>query len=222
MTNAMRIVDLSQMIAPDMPLWPGTPAPLFDDLGTVSRDGFGERWLQLSSHTGTHVDAPAHIIDGAATLDQLDAERFIGSGVLLDLRAVRPGDAVGADCLLAARASIEASDFLLLHTGWSRLWGKDAYHRGYPVLSVEAAALLAGSGLKGVGIDAPSFDSEESAELPVHRCLLGAGLVLIENLTALDKIGGNGFYFSALPLPIAGAEASPVRAIATIPDFVTK
>lgn len=76
-------------------------------------------------------------------------------------------------------------------------------------------------GLKGVGIDAPSFDEVDSEPLPIHRCLLGAGLVLIENLTALDRLGNGNFLLSVLPLPIAGAEACPVRAVAVIPSFET-
>lgn len=214
----MHIVDLSHPVTADMPLWPGTPAPNFSDLHTVGRDGFGERWLQLSSHTGTHLDAPAHLFEGAASLDRLPVDHFIGKGALLDLRDAQP-EPVSLDQLLLQRATIESAEFLLLHTGWSRFWGKAAYDGGYPVLSEEAAAWLAGLGLKGIGIDAPSFDDPDSEELPIHRALLGAGLVLIENLTALDRLGGHEFLLSVLPLPIAGAEACPVRAVALIASF---
>jgi len=217
----MRIVDLSHPISPAMPLWPGTPRPEFSDLCTVGRDGFGERWLQLSSHTGTHLDAPAHLFDGAATLDQLDVSHFIGKGALLDLRQTEAGP-VSLDRVLASRERIGQAEFLLLHTGWSRFWGRDEYSRGYPVLSPEAAAWLAGLGLKGIGIDAPSFDEADSEVLPIHRRLLRAGFVLIENLTGLEPLGDRGFFFSALPLPVSGAEACPVRAVAAIPSFDTE
>ena len=215
----MRIVDLSHPVTAAMPLWPGTPAPEFSDLHTVARDGFGERWLQLSSHTGTHLDAPAHLFEGAASLDRLAVEHFIGRGVALDLRDSRD-ETISLDALLASRERIGRAEFLLLHTGWSRFWGSDGYDRDYPQLSAEAAAWLTGLGLKGIGIDAPSFDEADSEALPVHRCLLGAGLVLIENLTALERIGDGDFLFSALPLPISGAEACPVRAVAILPPFL--
>ncbi|MBN1929207.1 MAG: cyclase family protein [Chlorobiaceae bacterium] len=218
----MRIVDLSHPITAAMPVWPGTPAPEFSDLCTVGRDGFGERWLQLSSHTGTHLDAPAHLFEGAATLDRMPVEQFIGAGAMLDLRGAS-GQAVSLAQLLAVRSTIGQAEFLLLHTGWSRFWGCEAYNRGYPVLSEEAAAWLAGLGLKGVGIDAPSFDAADSEALPIHRRLLGAGLLLIENLTTLDQLAGSGdFLLSALPLPISGAEACPVRAVALLPSLETK
>jgi len=217
----MRIVDLSHPISPAMPLWPGTPKPEFSDLCTVGRDGFGERWLQMSSHTGTHLDAPAHLFEGAATIDRMPVERFVGKGALLDLRAAS-SELVSLDQLLIHRATIEQADFLLLHTGWSRFWGSDEYNCDYPVLSSEAAAWLVGLKLKGIGIDAPSFDDPGSEALPNHRCLLGSGLILIENLTALDQLDGSDFLLSALPLPISGAEACPVRAVAVIPSFEIK
>ncbi|NTW54148.1 MAG: cyclase family protein [Chlorobaculum sp.] len=214
----MRIIDLSHPISAQMPLWPGTPAPEFSDLHMISRDGFGERWLQLSSHTGTHLDAPAHIVEGAATLDRLPVDAFIGKGFLIDLRETRHG-AITLEALLEFRAQIGQAEFLLLHTGWSRFWGSDAYHRGYPALSAEAAEWLAGAGLKGIGIDAPSFDAGDSDTLPVHKRLLGAGILLIENLTALDQLTSSFFLLSVLPLNIAGAEACPTRAVGILSSF---
>jgi kynurenine formamidase len=217
----VRIVDLSHPISPAMPLWPGTPRPEFSDLYSVGRDGFGERWLQLSSHTGTHLDAPAHLLEGEATLDCLPVDRFIGKGALLDLRNPQ-SEPVSLEQLLLHRATIEQAQFLLLHSGWSWFWGTAKYDRDYPVLSEDAASWLCGVGLKGIGIDAPSFDEPGSEALPVHRCLLGAGLILIENLTALDRLDGHAFFLSALPLPISDAEACPVRAVAVISSFDTK
>lgn len=218
----MHSVDLSHPITTAMPVWPGTPPPEFSDLCTIGRDGFGERWLQLSSHTGTHIDAPSHIVEGADSLDRLPVETFIGKGTLFDLRDMS-SVTISLDYFFTRRAQIEQTEFLVFHTGWSRFWGTGAYDRGYPVLSQEAAEWLAGLHLKGIGIDAPSFDIEGSDSLPVHRCLLGGGLLLIENLTALDQIDGIGsFFLSVLPLNITDAEACPVRAVAIIPFFETK
>jgi kynurenine formamidase len=215
----MHIVDLSHPITANIPVWPGTPKPAFTDLCSIGRNGFGERWLQLSSHTGTHIDAPAHLIEGAASLDKLPVDTFFGSGVVLDLREVCR-ETLSLDLLLASRSLIEQARFLLLHTGWSRFWGDASYNHGYPVLSPEAAGWLAGVGLRGIGVDAPSFDTCGSEVLPVHHCLLGSGLILIENLTALDRIEEHGFLLSIFPLGITGAEACPVRAIAIMPSFL--
>ncbi len=214
----MRIVDLSHPISAEMPLWPGTPAPEISDLHTIGRDGFGERWLQLSSHTGTHLDAPAHIVEGAATLDRMPVDAFIGKGTVLDVTQSQR-ETITLETLLEFRAQIGQAEFLLLHTGWSRFWGRDEYNRDYPALSAETAEWLAGAGLKGVGIDAPSFDAWDSEALPVHRRLLGAGLLLIENLTALDQLADSVFLLSVLPLNIAAAEACPVRAVGIRSSF---
>jgi len=123
------------------------------------------------------------------------------------------------EALLSRRSQISEAEFLLLHTGWSRFWGTDEYNRGYPALSPAAAEWLAETGLKGVGIDAPSFDAEDSASLPVHKRLLGAGMLLVENLTALDRLTGSDFFLSVLPLNIAGAEACPTRAVGILSSF---
>ena len=214
----MRVIDLSHPISAEMPLWPGTPAPEISDLHTIGRDGFGERWLQLSSHTGTHLDAPAHIVEGAATLDRMPVDAFIGKGTVLDVTQSQR-ETITLETLLEFRAQIGQAEFLLLHTGWSRFWGRDEYNRDYPALSAETAEWLAGAGLKGVGIDAPSFDAWDSEALPVHRRLLGAGLLLIENLTALDQLADSVFLLSVLPLNIAAAEACPVRAVGIRSSF---
>lgn len=218
----MRILDLSRPIDAAMPAWPGTPQPEFSEICTIIVDGFAEKRLCFSSHTGTHIDAPAHMIVGGVTLDKLTPDRFFGKALLVDLRCIG-GGVIGIDMLLERVPQITEAEFLLLNTGWSQHWGSDAYDSGFPVLSTDAARWLADSGLKGAGIDASSFDAADSHDYPVHRMLLGAGKLLIENLAGLDQLdqhdqlGENGeFWLSVLPLPIAGAEACPVRAVAII------
>ncbi|NTW52252.1 MAG: cyclase family protein [Chlorobiaceae bacterium] len=214
----MRIVDLSHVITSDMPVWPGTSPPEFSEICTIARDGFAEQSISISSHTGTHIDAPAHIIDGGASIDTLDIGRFFGKALLVDLYS-QPGGSIPVEALRPFAPLIEQSDFLLLHTGWSRFWGQGGYDRDYPVLSAGAASWIAGFSLKGVGIDAPSFDLSGSDDYPVHRCLLAEGILLIENLTNLDRLNEDLFFLSVLPLGIVGAEASPVRAVALLEPF---
>ncbi|NTU52557.1 MAG: cyclase family protein [Chlorobiaceae bacterium] len=212
----MRLIDLSHPVDPGMPVWPGTPQPSFADISTIRRDGFAERQLCFSSHTGTHIDAASHIIEGGASLDRTSLDRFFGKGALVDLRDVGC-PVIDADLLQQSASLSDETEFLLLHTGWSRFWGSDAYNSGFPVLSAEAARWLAASGLKGIGIDAPSFDEAASHHYPVHRIVLEAGIILIENLTALHLLDHCGFFLSVFPLSITGAEACPVRAVAILP-----
>lgn len=209
------VVDLSHPIFEDMPVYPGTAAPEIVTECTVADDGFVERKITFFSHTGTHVDAPAHLIENGRTLDGYPVGRFCGSAVVVDV-AGAVGRTIEAADLDVRLKGIEGIDFVLLRTGWSRYWRSDRYFSGYPVLGIDAATRLAGLGLKGVGFDTISPDAIESTDLPVHRALLGADLIIIENLTGLELLPAGEFHFSCLPLAIVDADGSPVRAIALI------
>ncbi len=211
----MTIVDLSHFIEAGMPVYPGTEPPVLAEANTIDGDGFREKKLSLYSHTGTHMDAPAHILAGTKTLDQLPVETFCGEAMLLN-------------CTAAGRASIDLHDlvrhadaihkcrFLILHTGWSRYWGDERYFSDYPVLTPDAACWLAGAGLRGVGLDTISADAADAADLPIHTILLGAGMVIVENLTNLAALAHPFFLFACFPLKIRDADGSPVRAVAMV------
>lgn len=209
------IIDLTHAICETMPVFPGTEAPRLDEAYTIERNGFAEKMLHLVSHTGTHIDAPGHILPGALRLDGFPAGKFFGPGVALDVSAVR-GRAVEIDDLRDREAALREADFALLHTGWARHWGEGGYFGRYPVLSAVAARWLAGLGLKGFGVDTISVDEIDSRELPVHRALFAANMVIVENLGDLAPLLGREFLFSCLPLKIADADGSPIRAIAIL------
>lgn len=201
----MKIIDLTQMLEDGMPVYPGTEPPIMAEANTIERDGFREKLITMYSHTGTHMDAPAHIFPEGATLDNLPLETYYGSACVLDLPVANPQ---------ALEKLIAASDFLLLRTLWSRHWGSENYFGRFPALNTETAEWLTGFGLKGIGVDAISVDPIDSADLPVHRILLGAGLVIVENLTNLDLLPADNFMFSCFPLKIQKADGSPIRAVA--------
>lgn len=209
----MTVIDLSHTITESIPVYPGTECPSFINACTIDRDGFAEKKMTFYTHTGTHLDAPAHILPGAGTVDKLPIGHFYGRAVLVDCTGIRDRD-IGPEDLEPYRQAVEASRFVILHTGWSKLWGNETYFDGFPVLSDEAARWLCGFNLKGLGIDAMSVDRVGSAGFPVHRLLLDRGLVIIENLTNLDQLTGRQFTFCCFPLKIAGADGSPVRAAA--------
>ncbi len=209
------VIDLTHVLRPGMPVYPGTEPPEFLVPCTIAVDGFTEKKLTLYSHTGTHMDAPAHILEGAPTLDRLPAARFVGSAVVLDLSHLGKPEISLAD-LAPFAPRIAGKEFLILHTGWSDLWGDPAYFEGYPVLSMEAAQWIATLGLKGLGVDMISIDGPDTTEFPVHRIILGAGMVAVENLTALRQVGEEALTFCCFPLKIEQADGSPVRAIALL------
>jgi kynurenine formamidase len=118
--------------------------------------------------------------------------------------------------LQAREEDLRAADFLLLNTGWDGKWGSKGYFSGFPVLTPEAAEFLAESGLKGLGVDAVSVDPAGAEDLFVHRTLLGAGMLIVENLRGLGELPAFGFTFVCAPLPLSGADGAPVRALALV------
>lgn len=210
------VVDLTHPLEEGMPVYPGTPPFAIRQVGSLERDGFREKALSLVSHMGTHMDAPAHIFRDGFTLDRFPIENFIGSAVVADVRTFPAGGEIPLSALLPYEPALKNARFLLLWSGWSRFWGEERYFSGYPVLSDEAALWLSTFSLAGVGVDMISLDSSDSRDLPVHRRLLGGGLVLIENLTQLELIHDRRILLACFPLKIADADGSPVRAAAIV------
>lgn len=215
-----RVVDLSQTIAPGMPVFPGTEPPRFEQGAAIASHGFAELRVSMFTHTGTHMDAPCHVLEGAPSLDQLPPERFVGPACMLDVRGL---ERVTRRHLEARAQLLESCGFLLLRTGMEQHWGAPEYFGAFPCLDLEAATWLAGLGLSGVALDAISVnaisvDPLDAAGLDVHRILLGAGMVIVENCRNLARLPEQGFVFCAMPLPIQGADGSPVRAVAFVPE----
>ena len=212
----MTIVDLTHVIRPRMPVYPGTEPPEFSPSCTISQHGFAENKITFYSHTGTHMDAPAHIIRGGATLDQLPIDRFCGQACVVDV-TLAGGRTVDIAALQPAEDLMQNVDFVLLRTGWSDLWHEAGYFEGYPLLTPTAAEWIGAFGLKGLGVDMISVDREGSTRLPIHRIFLGRDILIIENLTNLKALPSGVFSFWCLPLKIEKGEGAPVRAVAMVP-----
>lgn len=211
----MQIIDLSHTIENGMPVYPGTQPPLIETPLTIDANGFQEKKLSFFSHTGTHVDAPAHIIAGASSLDQLMLDSFVGRAFVMDISA-NGKKSIEKEDLAGYAGQFEEFDFALFYSGWSDFWGNEKYFQDYPVLSEEAADWICQYDLKGIGIDACSFDTMDSNDLVIHNKLLDRGFVLIENLANLSGLPDMPFMFSCLPLKIKAADGSPVRAVALL------
>lgn len=209
----MKLVDLTYPITEGMPVFPGTTPPIIVDSVTVEKDGFAEKLLTFFSHTGTHMDAPAHIFGDGMTLDEMPLDSFIGRAVVADLRNVG-SSVVEVEDLAPYESSLRNSDYLLCLTGWSRLWGNESYFRGFPILSGEACRWLVEMDLKGIGMDAISVDPVDSMDLPNHRIFLGAGMVIVENLKNLELLPRETDFY-CLPMKIGNSDGAPVRAVAS-------
>lgn len=215
----MRIIDLTQLIAPEMPVYPGTEPPRLLPANTYEESGFRETLLTLFSHTGTHMDAPAHLFPHRTTLDAFPASQFVGSALVLDCTDVPEGGVIGMERIEAVRQKADLAQFLLIRTGWDARWGTDAYFGNYPVISHEVANYLIASGKKGIGLDVIGVDPIADEGLTLHKLLFAQReIVVIENLCRLEACGEELFTFCALPLKYRNADGAPVRAVALVEE----
>lgn len=207
----MHVIDLTHPMHTAMPVFPGDDPVNVRRTRFVKRDGYAMTTLTANTHAGTHVDVAAHLFPDAPGLDWLGPDNFVGWGAVIDLTGL---DSPAIDQPhLAALGAIEGLDFALLHTGHDRHWKTEHYFSDHPYLTETGCRYLAGLGLKGVGLDTPSPDPAGATDLRAHTTLLNNGLVVVENLCNLGELPDQDFLFSCLPLRIADAEASPVRAV---------
>ena len=212
-----KLVDLSMPLsAASIPV-PGHPIPRFQVLHELERDGVRNTLVTISLHTATHVDAPSHFIADGATIDEIPVERLDRPGVRIDLTPTAPGKAIGsADLERAGFDPAAAKDaILLLATGWTdRAWKTKELYGAHPYLMLDAAEAISAAGPSALGLD---FAVDRAKPWPNHGVLLGAGVLLIENLMGLAALPADGFTVRAFPLRIAGENGAPARVIAEIP-----
>ena len=206
----MPVIDLSHTLMNHMPVFPGTEVPRFKTTGSIEKDGYVEKMLTMLSHTGTHMDAPAHMMEQGATLDTFALDKFMGPAMVLDGTGL---SGIDTHHLIRQEEQIARCDFIIFQTGWSKYWGQDRYYSGFPVLTSNAARWLTQFNLKGVGVDTISIDAADSVIFPVHKILLPENILIIENLTNLDKVKNGLFTFCCFPLKIEQADGSPIRAV---------
>ena len=209
----MKFIDLSYTISEATPVYPGTEAPIVSTPCTIEHQGFAEKRLNLFSHTGTHMDAPSHILPNGKALDCFPIDRFTGRAMVADLTGIASPEITIQD-LQPCEAQLSHIEFLLLHTGWYWKWGQENYFVDYPVLAADAARWLAGFPLRGIGMDMISIDRTDTATYPIHRIFLEKEILIIENLTNLAELPATIFTFYCFPLKIQDADGSPVRACA--------
>jgi kynurenine formamidase len=209
----LNIIDLSQNIDKKMSVYPGTKKPIIDQIHNIEKEGYRESEFIISSHTGTHIDAPAHMLNDGAYLDQLSLEHFFGKATILDF-SMFSNRLIAKKDLALFKDKIDNTDFLLIKTNWSKYFGQEMYFKGFPTLTEEAAKWLSQFKLKGIGIDAISIDTMDTVDFEVHRALLGKDIIIIENLTNLDAVIDENFILSIMPIKYENADGSPVRAVA--------
>ena len=213
-----KIIDLTHKLSTGMPVYAGDkPAPeITSTTSKFSRD-ITISSIRLGSHFGTHMDAPQHFFPHGKSLLDFPVSRFIGSALCLNKKDHSPG---GIELDQEERIILHRAKpaWVLVYTGFDQNWGKENYFINHPCLSRSFAEFLLEMNVSGVGVDFPSIDAANAQQFdyPIHRLLLGAGLLAIENLTSLDKLPTlQLFDLCALPLK-TDTEGAPTRVVAVL------
>ena len=218
--GAFRIVDLTSVLNGQTPCYPGDPKYTKSWHLQFGEQGFCVSKLEMSAHSGTHVDAPLHFLgDGFPDLAGMALQYFMGEAIALE-RPKQPGENLCAADL--AGADIRSGDIVLFRTGWDQRAGSPAFFQEeWPGLEPSLVEELIRRGVKAVGGDIASVDSPAAlaAGAPAHKLAGRAGLPVFEGLVNLDRVTGQRFYFLGLPLKLEGGEASPIRAVSLLPHI---
>ncbi len=212
----MNPIDLTLEISNKLPSFPGSPRPQFISWANKKADGYNLELIFLSSHSGTHLDAPIHFIDQGLKIDKIPLKRLVTDATLCKIRKEANEPITSKDILEFERKNgeIEAGTSVIFATGWWRNLTKKDYFAKNPGLSLSAAKYLSQRRVNLVGIDSPSIDLGGDSKFSAHHILLKKGVLILENLCNLEKIHSTSFKLVVLPLKLKGGTGSPVRAIA--------
>jgi kynurenine formamidase len=204
--------DLTHVFSDALPF-----GPKVERMMSLPEHGMNLSRLEMMLHSGTHLDAPNHFFGDGPSIEEIPLERLWGPGVVWRIQTGEHGVIDEAD-LAAATPTLEPGDMVLLVTGFSRLIGQEPYLR-HPCLSPEAARWLVDHGATLVICDflAPELPAAlrpEGYDFPVHRILLGNGVLIVENAGDAAALAGQRVEVMVMPLPIAGSDGSPVRLLA--------
>lgn len=202
------IYDLSHPINEDLPVYPGDFTVKLEPVGGVKSSGFLDHVLTMDTHNGTHIDAPAHMVSSGKGLKDYSIERFITKGICLKAQG-------GFNAKKISESITKKGLAVLFYTGASDYFYQPKYWQEFPVMDSSCAHILIENNVSMVGVDAGSFDNQDG--FPVHKALLGADILLIENLTNLKELVGKSFELFALPLKLE-KDGAPARVIARLID----
>ena len=210
-------VDLSHPLDEKTPRVPFFPPPEIKRVRSLPQHLINVTQMSMIVHTGTHIDAPIHLFEDAPPMQDVPLERLSGTGYILPIDT-QGGYFIEPSHLESAGDKIQAGDILLLNTGTHKLVHTDAYE-DHPSLSVAAAQWLVERGIKLLGVDFPTPDNavqrrDDSFDYPVHRQLLGNGVLIAEHVTNLDALSGQRVEVMCAALNITHSDGAPVRLLA--------
>lgn len=194
------IYDVTQPLHPGMTVYPGDPEVNFKKVLGIEGDGVEVHSVSLGTHTGTHIDAPSHLLKEGKTVDRIDPAVLVGSAGLYEIEGIGRIGLENISGLKMGRRVIIKTGFNI-NNGWITV---------YPHILPDAARFLASCRISLLGIDTPSVDPPGSNQC--HRILLEAGIVIVENLK-LEGVPPGKYELLCLPLPLVGVDGSPARVL---------
>jgi len=214
----MKIIDLTLTVSDKIPTFPGSPQPNFIPWENVKEDGYNLELLFLSTHTGTHMDAPYHFLEKGAKIHEISLKKLVSEAVLIKSKKKGGESITKIDIQKFEKKYGKIASFssVVFYTGWQRNLQKKYYFTKNPGLSVSAAKYLTSKKINLVGIDSPSIDLGKDSKFSVHQIFAKKGMLIVENLANLEKIKSSKFHLVVLPLKLKNATGSPVRAIAFV------
>jgi arylformamidase len=208
----MEFIDISLALSPQLPTWPGNAAYELQPVKRIaSGDSSNVSRAVLGTHTGTHIDAPRHFLDGGEGVDELRLADLIGRCTVAEVK-VAPGRHPIEVSDIQRAAGTPPAERLLLKTPNSQLWGTSAFTPDFAYLSPDAAQWMVGAGVRLVGIDYLSIEEFRKEGAPTHHILLGAGVIIVEGLN-LARVTPGIYELICLPLRLERSDGSPARVI---------
>jgi arylformamidase len=214
-----RCIDLSLPLEHGQATFPYDPKLSILTHNTTSSIGYNITQISMSTHQGTHLDAPRHFYDEGIPVDAIPLERFFGEATLIDLApggALEAGQPLTVDMFSTHAEAFRPGAKVVYRTGWDRAFGRPEYYSDFPSLTLEAAEWMAARHIGLLGMDTPTPGRQWKE---IHLALLrpGSEVVIVEALAGLEQLPAR-FTLAAFPLRIVGRDGSPVRAVAIVED----
>lgn len=204
----MRIIDLTHRVESRAEAFPGDSSPRMTFTARLPKDEFNLTDLSVCVHYGTHMDAPFHFLADGITIDEIPLDWLYGPATRIDIRK-GAGELITVEDFRPYERHLTPGARIILNTGWHARFGQPAFYKDHPDIAHPAGEYLASRQLRLLGMDLPTPNHDYT---PIHKALMGAGVVLVESLANLDALPER-FTFCALPLKLAGRDGSPVRAV---------
>lgn len=185
------------------------------DAKELDKDGWNARNLQIYSHAGTHMDAPRHFGVSETSIDEIPLESCRVKAWVANLENVPAGSLIGPHQLnTSILKNLQPGEGLLLHTGWSKKIGTDAYRNELPRVSESLARWCVARQVSLLGVEPPSVADVNNLEevTRIHQILLGSGIIIVEGLTNLESLSSKLVDFWAIPLKVSRGDGAPCRA----------